>query len=58
MFHDDAFVLPFVDSFLELIVFVDSSFANNRDLSSLIGHVVILADGENNANIIHWSSVK
>ena len=50
-----------------LIVFVDSSFANNRDFSSQIGFVVTLANEEANANasqfkihgnILHWSSTK
>jgi hypothetical protein len=43
---------------LKLIVFTDSSFANNRDYTSQIGYVVILADQDNNANILHWSSTK
>jgi hypothetical protein len=43
---------------LRLIVFTDSSFANNRDLSSQIGYILVLADASNRANIIHWSSVK
>ena len=43
---------------VRLVVFTDSSFANNRDQSSQIGYVIILADGQNNANIIHWQSVK
>ena len=43
---------------LKLIVFTDSSFANNPDLSSQMGFIVVLADGSNKANIIHWSSVK
>ena len=42
---------------LQLVVFTDSSFANNRDLSSQIGYVICLADSTR-ANIIHWSSVK
>jgi hypothetical protein len=41
-----------------LIVFVDASFANNKDLSSQIGYVIVLADDANNANILHWSSTK
>ena len=36
----------------------DSSFANNKDLSSQIGYVIVLADDQNNANIIHWQSIK
>jgi hypothetical protein len=43
---------------LRLIVFTDSSFANNADYSSQIGYVITLADDDDNANIIHWSSTK
>ncbi|KHJ34337.1 hypothetical protein EV44_g0920 [Erysiphe necator] len=43
---------------LKVLVFVDSSFDNSKDLSSQIGFIVILADKENRANIIHWSSTK
>ncbi|ESZ92707.1 hypothetical protein SBOR_6919 [Sclerotinia borealis F-4128] len=43
---------------LKLIVFTDASFANNQDLSSQIGYVIALVDKDNNANIIHWSSIK
>ena len=43
---------------LQLIVFTDASFANNRDLSSQIGYILVLADGANRANILHWSSTK
>ncbi|SLM37481.1 hypothetical protein PMAA_090260 [Lasallia pustulata] len=43
---------------VRLVVFTDSSFANNWDQSSKIGYVIVLADGQNNANIIHWQSVK
>jgi hypothetical protein len=43
---------------LRLIVLTDSSFANNRDLSSQMGYVLALADTAQNANIIHWSSTK
>jgi hypothetical protein len=34
---------------LELIVFTDASFANNKDLSSQIGYVIVLADTLGNA---------
>jgi hypothetical protein len=34
---------------LKLVVFTDSSFANNADYSSQIGYVIALADDENNA---------
>lgn len=45
-------------STLRLLAFTDSSFANNRDLTSQIGYVIVLADAKNIANIIHWQSVK
>lgn len=43
---------------LKLVVFTDSLFANNQDLSSQIGFVICLADSTNKANIIHWSFIK
>ncbi len=43
---------------LQLIVFTDASFANNKDLSSQVGFVLVLADVKGRANIIHWSSTK
>src|SRR5438045_1930342 len=43
---------------LRVVAFTDSSFANNHDHSSQIGYVIILADAHNNANIIHWQSIK
>jgi hypothetical protein len=43
---------------LKVVAFTDSSFANNDDYSSQIGFVIVLADGDNNANIVHWSSIK
>lgn len=33
-------------------------FANNKDLSSQIGYFIVLVDGKDKANIIHWSSTK
>jgi hypothetical protein len=42
---------------LRLIIFIDSFFANNRDLSSQIDYVICLAD-DTHANILHWSSIK
>ena len=49
----------------KLFVFVDGSFANNKDLSSQIGFVIILANettsGQGftiNGSLIHWSSTK
>jgi hypothetical protein len=43
---------------LRLIVYTDSSFANNRDHSSQIGYIVVLSDKDGNANLIQWQSVK
>ncbi|RAL58503.1 hypothetical protein DID88_004007 [Monilinia fructigena] len=43
---------------IQLVVFTDASFANNTDLSSQIGYVICLMDKHNNANIIHWTSIK
>ncbi len=37
---------------------MDVSFANNKDLSSQIVYILILADASNKANIVHWSSTK
>jgi hypothetical protein len=45
-------------SILRLIIFIDSSFVNNHDLSSQIDYVVCLIDSINTTNIIHWFSVK
>jgi Reverse transcriptase (RNA-dependent DNA polymerase) len=43
---------------LRLLAFTDASFANNKDLSSQIGYILVLADAMDNANILHWSSLK
>jgi hypothetical protein len=43
---------------LQLLVFTDASFANNKDLSSQIGYVLVLADSSGKGNVLHWSSVK
>ena len=43
---------------LQLLAFTDALFANNKDYSSQIGYVLVLADRHNNANILHWSSIK
>lgn len=43
---------------LRLYIFTDASFANNKDFSSQIGYVLVLADSSNQANLIHWSSTK
>ena len=38
---------------LQLLVFTDASFANNKDLSSQIGYVLVLTDKYRSANILH-----
>jgi hypothetical protein len=43
---------------LQLLVFTNASFANNKDLSLQIGYVIILTNTTKKANIIHWSLVK
>jgi hypothetical protein len=40
------------------MIFIDSSFVNNHDLSSQIDYVICLTDFINTTNIIHWSSIK
>ncbi len=45
-------------SSLQLVIFTNSSFANNRDSSSQIDYIVCLIDSTNTTNIIHWFSVK
>jgi len=39
-------------------VFTDALFTNNKDLSSQIGYVIVLANTTKKANIVHWSLVK
>ena len=43
---------------LNLIIFTDTSFANNKDLSSQIRFVIVLTDQNQTTNIIHWSLIK
>ena len=49
--------VPLARDRLQLVVFTDAAFANNRDGSSQIGFVLVLTDGKL-ADIVHWSSVK
>ncbi|KAF2741598.1 hypothetical protein M011DRAFT_414236, partial [Sporormia fimetaria CBS 119925] len=49
----------------KLFIFVDGSFANNKDYSSQIGYEIFLANEETSSesfiisgNLIHWSSTK
>jgi hypothetical protein len=59
--------VPLDLSCMKLFVFVDGSFANNKDLSSQIGYEIILGnesyETSNTAfaikgNLVHWSSTK
>ena len=43
---------------LRLAVFINISFANNPDLLSQLGIIIMLMDGEGTINIIHWISAK
>jgi hypothetical protein len=43
---------------LQQMIFIDSSFVNNRDVSSRIEYVICLVDLINQVNIIHWSFIK
>jgi hypothetical protein len=49
----------------KLYIMVDASFANNKDLSSQIGYIIILGNEKKDeksfklvGNIVHWSSTK
>src|SRR5437667_2230743 len=43
---------------LNLIIFTDTSFANNKDLSSKIRFVIVRTDQNQTTNIIHCSLIK
>jgi hypothetical protein len=43
---------------LKIKVYADSSFANNDDLTSQLGYIVLLTDKTNKRNIIHYTSHK
>ncbi len=46
------FVLLDINS-LNLIIFIDASFANNKDLSSQTRYIIVLIDQNQTTNIIH-----
>ena len=50
--------MPLDMSSLSLLVFIDASFANNKDLSSQIGFVIALTDRNQSVNILYWSLIK
>lgn len=41
---------------LGILLFTDSSFANERGLKSQLGSVIVLADKEGRANLVHYGS--
>ena len=51
---------------MKIYAFVDASFANNKDLLSQIGYVIVLGNETKtdettvslHSNILHWSSTK
>lgn len=43
---------------LQIVIFIDSFFVNNRNLSFQIDYVVCLIDAIDKINILHWSFVK
>ena len=43
---------------LQLLIFTNSLFANNKDLLLQIGYILVLADLLNKVNIVHWFLVK
>lgn len=43
---------------LRLQVYSDSSFANNRDSSSQLGYLIVMADASNRCNILQYRSFK
>ncbi|KYK57237.1 hypothetical protein DCS_04244 [Drechmeria coniospora] len=58
--------LPLAITDLKMFIFADGSFANNQDLTSQIGYIIVLANEIEHTdeqfkiqgNIIHWSSTK
>jgi hypothetical protein len=57
--------IPLTLEDVKLFVFVDGSFAGNKDLSSQIGYIIVLGNEVTDdnrftlsGNIVHWSSTK
>ena len=38
---------------LRIVIFINSSFANNKNLLSQIDYIIVLANARNNVNIIY-----
>lgn len=43
---------------LRLVVYTDAAFATNKDYSSQLGYLILLADKQNRCNILHYCSYK
>lgn len=43
---------------LHLRMYADSSFADNEDLSTQLGYIVLICDASNKCNVLHFSSHK
>ena len=39
-------------------MFINGLFTNNKDLLSQIGHILVLGNSINQANLLHWSLIK
>ncbi|KAF1359087.1 hypothetical protein EJ07DRAFT_122048 [Lizonia empirigonia] len=65
-FHHGLTYVPLDVRNLKLFTLVDASFANNKDMSSQMGFVIVLGNEVTSSdtnfgirgNIVHWSSVK
>lgn len=51
-------IVPLDNCSVRIIVFADSSFASNKDLTSQLEFVIGLANKHNKANIFRYSSFK
>jgi hypothetical protein len=57
--------IPIELNTIKLFAFVNTSFANNRDLSSQIGYIIVLGNEKNtektftiSGNLVYWFSIK
>ncbi len=60
MLHDPAELLfvPLDSQSIHIVGYADAAFANNSDMSSQLGFIVLLKDKYDNASIIHYGSWK
>ena len=52
------FISPLDEESLHVVAFADSSFANNLDLTSQLGIMILLTDSSGSANVLHFNSYK